>query len=58
MLVEHARAVKGTGLRVDVNEQNPEAVKFYEAMGFVVAERSPLDDQGRPFPLLRMKEKE
>lgn len=55
MLVEHARRLKGT-LCVDVNEQNPEAVKFYVANGFHVMGRSPLDDAGRPFPLLHMRE--
>jgi putative acetyltransferase len=42
---------------VDVNEQNPEAARFYEACGFAVVGRSELDDGGRPFPLLHMKEK-
>jgi len=55
VLVEHARRIKGT-LRVDVNEQNPEAIKFYLANGFQVAGRSPVDDGGRPFPLLHMRE--
>ncbi|WP_018754362.1 acetyltransferase [Paenibacillus terrigena] len=40
---------------VDVNEQNPQAVGFYEHVGFEVYERSELDDQGNPFPILRMK---
>ncbi|WP_152396006.1 acetyltransferase [Paenibacillus guangzhouensis] len=39
---------------VDVNEQNPQAVGFYEHVGFEVYERSELDDQGNPFPILRM----
>jgi capsular polysaccharide biosynthesis protein len=43
-------------LRVDVNEQNPEAVRFYEANGFHVIRRSPVDDGGRPFPLLHLRE--
>ena len=30
--------------KVDVNEQNPLAVGFYQHMGFKVASRSPLDD--------------
>jgi putative acetyltransferase len=55
MLLAHARELKGA-LRVDVNEQNPEAVKFYEANGFHVVARSPVDDAGRPFPLLHMRE--
>ena len=40
--------------KVDVNEQNPSAVGFYQHMGFTVAGRSPLDGQGKPFPLLHM----
>lgn len=40
---------------VDVNEQNPRAIGFYERMGFRVFGRSPLDGQGRPFPLLHMQ---
>jgi putative acetyltransferase len=54
-LLAHARGLKGT-LRVDVNEQNQSAVEFYRASGFTVVGRSPLDDGGRPFPLLHMKE--
>ena len=38
--------------KVDVNEQNPLAVGFYQHMGFKVASRSPLDDMGKPFPIL------
>ena len=40
---------------VDVNEQNPTAVKFYERMGFRTFRRDSTDDQGNPFPILRMK---
>ena len=38
-----------------VNEQNPNARGFYEHMGFKVVSRSPLDDQGNPYPILKMK---
>ena len=38
-----------------VNEQNPQAVGFYEHMGFKVVERSATDDQGNPYQILRMK---
>lgn len=55
MLLEHARRLKGP-LSVDVNEQNPDAVRFYEASGFLIVGRSDLDDQGRPFPLLHLCE--
>lgn len=40
---------------LDVNEDNPQAVAFYEHMGFVVFERSDRDDQGKPYPILHMK---
>ncbi|MCF7517949.1 GNAT family N-acetyltransferase [Pseudoalteromonas sp. L21] len=40
--------------KVDVNEQNSLAVGFYQHMGFKVASRSPLDDMGKPFPILHM----
>ena len=56
MLVEHAQSQRpGAPLLVDVNEQNPEACRFYEAMGFRVTGRSELDGQGRPHPLLHMR---
>lgn len=48
--IEHLNAKS-----VDVNEQNPLAVGFYEHMGFKVTARSPIDDMGKPFPILRMK---
>ncbi|AWW34947.1 GNAT family N-acetyltransferase [Mannheimia varigena] len=40
-----------------VNEQNPEAQGFYEHMGFEVYQRTDLDEQGNPYPLLYMKNK-
>lgn len=55
MLIEHARRLRGV-LTVDVNEQNPQAVRFYEACGFEVIGRSETDSGGRPFPLLHMRE--
>lgn len=54
-LVAHAQALARRTLTVDVNEQNPGAVRFYEALGFRVIGRSPTDSSGRPFPLLHMK---
>ncbi|HEY8510792.1 MAG TPA: GNAT family N-acetyltransferase [Cyclobacteriaceae bacterium] len=41
--------------KVDVNENNTRAVEFYERFGFDVYERTNKDDQGRDYPLLRMK---
>lgn len=42
-------------LLLDVNEQNPQALAFYQHYGFVVTGRSELDGQGKPFPLLHMQ---
>ncbi len=42
-------------LYVDVNEQNPQAMGFYEHIGFEVFERTEFDEQGNPFPILKMK---
>lgn len=39
---------------VTVNEQNPEAVGFYEHMGFKTYKRTDLDEEGNPYPLLYM----
>lgn len=39
---------------VDVNEQNPQALAFYEHLGFKVTGRYALDDAGRPFPILHL----
>jgi len=41
--------------KVDVNEQNTKALKFYQKFGFEIFERTDKDDQGRNYPLLRMK---
>ena len=50
------KAVSEAGVEyVDVNEQNPAAVKFYEKMGFRTFRRDSTDDQGNPFPILRME---
>lgn len=38
-----------------VNEQNPQAIGFYEAMGFKTYKRTELDEEGNPYPLLYMK---
>jgi putative acetyltransferase len=55
LLVEHAQARRGGTLAVDVNEQNVAARGFYEALGFIVTGRSPVDDTGRPYPVLHMR---
>ena len=38
-----------------VNEQNPQAIGFYEHLGFVTYKRTELDEEGQPYPLLYMK---
>jgi len=53
-LVEHALSLL-PGLTTDVNEQNEQAVGFYQKMGFVVTGRSETDDHGRPYPLLHLR---
>jgi len=48
-------AASGKGeLHVEVNEENAAARAFYERLGFRIVGRSPLDRQGRPYPLLRL----
>lgn len=42
-------------LTTDVNEQNPEALGFYEHVGFVRTGRSSHDGQGRPYPLIHLR---
>lgn len=38
-----------------VNEQNQNAQKFYEHIGFTTYKKSELDEQGNPYPILFMK---
>ncbi|WP_144171850.1 acetyltransferase [Pseudomonas sp. Kh13] len=52
-LLDFGRQSRST-MSVDVNEQNPQAVGFYRHYGFIQTGRSPLDGEGRPFPLLHM----
>ncbi|MEW5687120.1 MAG: acetyltransferase [Pseudomonadota bacterium] len=53
-LVAHAIGLHGA-LTTDVNEQNAQAVGFYERLGFRATGRSPRDDQGRPYPLIHLR---
>ena len=53
-LLEHGIGVLGVR-ELTVNEQNPAAVAFYETRGFHTVERLETDDQGEPYPLLRME---
>ena len=41
--------------KVDVNEQNEQAVGFYEYNGFETIGRSELDASGKPYPTLHME---
>lgn len=54
MLLHYAIKVEKC-YQVDVNEQNPQAVGFYQYCGFEVVKRSDLDDAGRPFPILHLQ---
>ena len=38
-----------------VNEQNPQAVGFYEHMGFQTYKRTEYDEEGNPYTLLYMR---
>ncbi|PTS74922.1 acetyltransferase [Stenotrophomonas sp. HMWF023] len=42
-------------LTTDVNTQNAQAVGFYQRMGFTETGRSPVDSQGRPYPLIHLR---
>ncbi len=41
--------------KVDVNEQNIQALKFYEHFGFIATSRSEMDGFGNPYPILHMQ---
>jgi len=41
--------------KVDVNEDNPQAIGFYEKFGFTTYNRSELDSSGKPYPILHMR---
>ncbi|SEH20285.1 putative acetyltransferase [Sphingopyxis sp. YR583] len=42
-------------LTTEVNEQNEQAVGFYERLGFVAVGRSEFDGQGRAYPLIHLR---
>lgn len=51
-----AEAIAEYGVtKVDVNEQNASAHRFYLDRGFVQIGRSDLDGDGRPYPLLHLE---
>ncbi|MGA0559291.1 GNAT family N-acetyltransferase [Larkinella sp. VNQ87] len=41
--------------KVDVNEDNPQAVGFYQHLGFRTVGRSELDPNGNPYPILHLE---
>lgn len=41
--------------KVDVNEQNEQAVGFYQHFGFEIIGRSEWDASGKPYPILHME---
>lgn len=53
-LLEHAIREQHI-TKVDVNEQNEQAIGFYEHCGFRIVSRSPLDGTGKPYPILHME---
>ena len=42
-------------VKVDVNEQNEQAVGFYKRFGFETIKRSETDGSGKPYPTLHME---
>lgn len=53
-LIAHATANLHV-TKVDVNEQNTQAVGFYKYMGFNIVRRSELDGEGKEYPILHMQ---
>ena len=53
-LLHHA--IKKFGItKVDVNEDNEQALGFYQKYGFKVVSRSEKDPTGKPYPILHME---
>lgn len=51
-----AYTIKNQGVnKVDVNEDNLQAIGFYEKFGFAAYDRSALDGTGKPYPILHMR---
>lgn len=53
-ILEHGIEQLGV-TELTVNEQNPQAVGFYEHLGFKTYRRTELDEEGHPYPLLHMR---
>nr|MBD5377541.1 GNAT family N-acetyltransferase [Bacteroides sp.] len=47
-------ALQRCATKVDVNEQNPSALAFYQAKGFKIIGRDATDSSGRPYPILHL----
>ena len=54
LLLQHGIETYGI-VELTINEQNPQAVGFYEHMGFETYKRTELDEESNPHPLLYMK---
>jgi len=54
LLLQYAIHQLGTK-KVDVNEENHQAVGFYKHMGFQVVSRSDVDSMGKPYPILSLE---
>lgn len=52
LLIDHAISLGADA--VDVNQQNPLALKFYRSKGFHIVSRDEHDSEGRPFPILHL----
>ncbi|WP_186756190.1 GNAT family N-acetyltransferase [Echinicola salinicaeni] len=54
LLMDHAiKHLKSN--KVDVNEDNKQAVGFYLHLGFRIVSRSAVDAMGKPYPILHME---
>jgi len=53
-LLEYAMNEHGVK-KVEVNEQNEQALGFYQYMGFTVTARAETDGLGKPYPILLME---
>lgn len=53
-LVEHGLGLS-PAMTTDVNEQNPQALGFYQRLGFQQSGRSERDGQGRAYPLIHLR---
>ncbi len=42
-------------IKVDCNEQNPQALGFYQHLGFEIVGKSPTDSAGRNFPIVHLE---